>query len=81
MSVKEALAKQKLTNREHAKIAARAHTNLTVFHAAINIFEGGCIYHEGSANADAQRIIDLCKAAAGRQLRLMDRHMKAIRNV
>ena len=81
MSLKAAPAKQKLTNHEHAKIAARAHTNLTVFHAAIAIFEGGCIYHEGSADADAHRVITICKAAAGRQLRLMDRHMKAISDV
>lgn len=65
------------TIRDHAKDAAAARTNLTIFHAVIAILEGGTI--TAPADRDAQRIIELCKTARGKQLRLMDRALEKCR--
>lgn len=68
----------KTTARQHARNAACARTNLTIFHAVIEMLEGGTLTAE--ADHDAHRIIGICKAAAQKQLRLMDRELRAISN-
>ena len=56
--------------REHAKDAARAHTDLTIFHAVIAILEGGTI--GPASSTDARRIIAHCRNAADPCLRRYD---------
>lgn len=50
--------------------AAQAHTNLTMFHAVIQLMEGGCLH---GAPPEAAQIIAVAKRAAGRELRAYDR--------
>lgn len=51
--------------------AARAHTNLTVFHAVIILLESSLL-HGDKAQADAAKIIRLCTSARQRQLEEYD---------
>lgn len=57
--------------------AAEAHTDLTMFYAVISLLEGGHLYCS-SSQADAQRIIGICKRAAGRRLHEYDRAVAKI---
>ena len=56
--------------RDYAKEAARAHTDLNIFHAVINLMDGGFV--SAPAGPDAQRIVRLCRDAAERCLRRYD---------
>lgn len=53
------------------KAAARAHTDLNVFHAIIKLLEGGLISSESYPNAD--RIITICKKEAAKCLQRYDK--------
>jgi hypothetical protein len=53
------------------KAAARAHTDLSVFHAIINLLEGGLISSDSYPNAD--RIISICKKESAKCLQRYDR--------
>lgn len=58
-----------------ALAAAKAHTDLNVFHAVIILMESGLVYTQrGKRTAD--KVIDLCKAEAARQLAAYDRAME-----
>ncbi|MFA4827904.1 MAG: hypothetical protein WC594_01715 [Thermodesulfovibrionales bacterium] len=48
-----------------------AHTNLTMFHAVIQLMEGGLIY--GGGNIYANKIITIARTAAMRELRKLDK--------
>lgn len=65
--------------QESALIAARAHTNLTVFNTVVSILEGGNVYSSITANTTADEIIRLCKAEMARQLKIHDIAMKQIK--
>ena len=60
----------------HAREAAECLTDLTVFHAVIQIMEGGCL--RARSEAAASRIIQICKAEAGKRLRDYDRAMAKV---
>ena len=62
----------------YATDAAHAHTNLTIFHAIINMLEGGVLYGPRPQRKAAQ-IVRLCKAAAQTELAAMDRATSALR--
>ena len=52
---------------------SQAHTNLNIFATIEAILEGGVVYPVGTANTTAQKIIRLCSAERGKQLRLYDK--------
>lgn len=54
--------------------AAKAHTNLTMFHAIIAICESGCFYGH---QRETDQIVSIAKRAAGRQLALHDKAVAA----
>lgn len=53
-------------------LATRAHTDLTVFHAVVAILEGGTLSGDTSARSAASKIIAICEAEKGRQLKKLD---------
>jgi hypothetical protein len=56
--------------------AAKAHTELCLFAAVVNLMEGGDI--GGDANSDATAIIRACKRAQARALYRYDKAMSEI---
>lgn len=51
--------------------ATDAHTNLNTYASIVTILEGGHLY--GGHSTTAEKIIRLCKAEQGKQLRAYDR--------
>jgi hypothetical protein len=58
------------TLKDRIAEAATAHTDLTMFYGVVALLEGGTV--SADADPDAQRIIAICKKAAGKCLRRMD---------
>lgn len=58
------------SSNKNVQAAMDAHTNLTIFAAVVEILEGGTIKGDIPAT---NKIIAICKAEQGRQLRLMDK--------
>lgn len=65
------------TTDAQVRLAAEAHTNLTVFHAVIRLLEGGTLYG-ARPQRPAQQIIKLCQRAAQSELAAYDRARSAI---
>jgi hypothetical protein len=63
--------------KTHANDAAQAHTNLTMFHAVMQLMEGGVLYG-ASPQGSAAKIIRICKDEAAKQLRLFDAAMAKV---
>lgn len=61
---------------DHAKEAARAHTDLNIFYAVITLLESGLT--SSAAKADERAIIKRCKSAAQKCLNRYDRNFAAI---
>lgn len=61
---------------DSAKSAARAHTDLNIFHGIIALLEGGLVSSDSYPAAD--RIIEMCKREGARCLVRYDRAMTAV---
>ena len=61
---------------EHAKAAARAHTDLNIFHGIIALLEGGLISSDSYPCAD--RIIAICKSEGAKCLARYDRALEKL---
>lgn len=61
----------KLTQVQAIDKVVAAHTDLNVFHAIMQLMEGGVLYDPRSKEA-AHRIITICKRESARSLRAYD---------
>jgi hypothetical protein len=63
-----------IMKHDPTKAAAKAHTDLTVFHGVIQLMEGGLL--SADSYGDAERIIKICKRASQKCLARYDQNVE-----
>jgi hypothetical protein len=66
------------TNKQWAQELAAHHTNLTMYHAIIELCEGGLFYGT-TASSTVNKVKKICKAARQNELVHYDKCMEAIK--